>query len=45
MITLVGALAGVRLAGIAGLVIGPVVLAMFFALVDVWNEENSQQAG
>ena len=45
MITLVGALAGVRLAGIAGLVIGPVVLAMFFALVDVWQEENAQQAG
>ena len=43
MITLVGALAGVRLAGIAGLVIGPVVLAMFFALVDVWQEENAQQ--
>ena len=44
MITLVGALAGVRLAGIAGLVIGPVVLAMFFALVDVWQEENAQQS-
>lgn len=42
MITLVGALAGVRLAGVAGLVLGPVVLAMFFALVDVCNEENAQ---
>lgn len=43
MITLVGALAGVRLAGIAGLVIGPVVLAMFFDLVDVWQQENAPE--
>jgi predicted PurR-regulated permease PerM len=39
MITLVGALIGVRFAGVAGLVLGPVTLAMFFALIDVYDKE------
>jgi len=40
MITLVGALAGMRVAGVAGLVLGPVALAMFFALLEIYSEEN-----
>ena len=39
MVTVVGALVGVRVAGVAGLILGPVALAMFFALVDVYNKE------
>lgn len=39
MITLVGAIAGARVAGIAGLVLGPVALATFFELVDVYDKE------
>ncbi len=39
MITLVGALAGVSVAGVAGLILGPVVLAMFIALVEVYYDE------
>jgi predicted PurR-regulated permease PerM len=39
MITLVGALAGIRVAGVAGLVMGPVALAMFFSLLDVYRRE------
>jgi predicted PurR-regulated permease PerM len=39
MITVVGALAGVRVAGVAGLILGPVALAMFFALVEIYDKE------
>jgi predicted PurR-regulated permease PerM len=39
MITLIGALAGARIAGVAGLILGPVALAMFFALLDVYDKE------
>ena len=39
MITVVGALVGVRVAGVAGLILGPVALAMFFALVEVYDKE------
>jgi predicted PurR-regulated permease PerM len=39
MVTLVGALAGMRLAGIPGIILGPVALAMFLALVDVYRSE------
>jgi len=39
MITLVGAIAGMRVAGVAGLIIGPVALAMFFTLVDVYRRD------
>jgi predicted PurR-regulated permease PerM len=39
MITLVGALVGVHFAGVAGLILGPVALAMFFALIDVYDKE------
>jgi predicted PurR-regulated permease PerM len=39
MITLVGALAGVHVAGVAGLILGPVALAMFIALVEVYQNE------
>ncbi len=39
MITLVGALAGVGVAGVAGLILGPVALAMFIALVEVYDNE------
>jgi predicted PurR-regulated permease PerM len=39
MITLIGALAGARIAGVAGLILGPVALAMFFALLEVYDKE------
>jgi predicted PurR-regulated permease PerM len=39
MVTLVGALAGMRIAGVAGIIIGPVALAMFLALVEVYRSE------
>jgi predicted PurR-regulated permease PerM len=39
MITLVGALAGMQVAGIAGIILGPVVLAMFFVLVETYRQE------
>jgi predicted PurR-regulated permease PerM len=39
MITLIGALAGARIAGVAGLILGPVALAMFFALLEVYDTE------
>lgn len=39
MITLVGALAGMRVAGVAGIMLGPVVLAMFVALAEVYSQE------
>lgn len=39
MITLVGALVGVGVAGVAGLILGPVALAMFVVLIDVYNKE------
>lgn len=39
MITLVGAVAGMRVAGVAGLILGPVALAMFFTLVDVYRRD------
>jgi predicted PurR-regulated permease PerM len=39
MITVVGALAGVSVAGVAGLILGPVALAMFFELLEVYDKE------
>jgi predicted PurR-regulated permease PerM len=39
MITLVGALAGIQVAGVAGLILGPVALDMFFSLADVYSRE------
>jgi predicted PurR-regulated permease PerM len=39
MITMVGALAGIRVAGMAGIVLGPLLIAMFFALLDVYTQE------
>ena len=40
MVTLVGALVGVGIAGVAGLILGPVVLAMFFVLLEVYDKEQ-----
>jgi len=40
MVTLVGALVGVTIAGVAGLILGPVALAMFFVLLDVYEKEQ-----
>jgi predicted PurR-regulated permease PerM len=40
MVTLVGALIGATIAGVAGLIIGPVALAMFFVLLDVYEKEQ-----
>jgi predicted PurR-regulated permease PerM len=39
MITLVGAIAGMRVAGVAGLILGPVALAMFFTVVQVYYRD------
>jgi predicted PurR-regulated permease PerM len=39
MITLVGALAGMQIAGVAGIILGPVALALFFALLDTYRNE------
>ena len=39
MITVVGALAGVSIAGVAGLILGPVALAMFFELLEIYDKE------
>jgi predicted PurR-regulated permease PerM len=39
MITVVGALAGVSVAGVAGLMLGPVALAMFFELLEIYDKE------
>ena len=39
MITLVGALAGMQVAGVAGIILGPVALALFFALVETYRHE------
>ena len=39
MITLVGGIAGIRVAGVAGLILGPVALDMFVALVEVYSRE------
>jgi predicted PurR-regulated permease PerM len=41
MVTLVGALVGVTIAGVAGLILGPIVLAMFFVLLDVYEKEQA----
>jgi predicted PurR-regulated permease PerM len=40
MVTLVGALVGVGIAGVAGLILGPVVLARFFVLLEVYDQEQ-----
>jgi predicted PurR-regulated permease PerM len=40
MVTLVGALVGAAIAGVAGLILGPVALAMFFVLLDVYEKEQ-----
>lgn len=39
MITLVGALAGIQVAGVAGLVLGPIAPDMFFSLADLYGRE------
>lgn len=39
MITVVGALIGATIAGIPGLVLGPIALAMFFVLLEVYERE------
>ena len=41
MVTLVGALVGVTIAGVAGLILGPIALAMFFVLLDVYDKEQA----
>jgi predicted PurR-regulated permease PerM len=40
MVTLVGALVGVGIAGVAGLILGPVALAMFFVLLEIYDSEQ-----
>jgi predicted PurR-regulated permease PerM len=40
MVTLVGALVGAGIAGVAGLILGPVALAMFFVLLEVYEKEQ-----
>ena len=40
MVTLVGALVGVGIAGVAGLILGPVALAMFFVLLEIYDREQ-----
>ena len=40
MITVVGALVGVGIAGVAGLILGPVALAMFIVLLEVSDKEQ-----
>ncbi|HKR08705.1 MAG TPA: AI-2E family transporter [Gemmatimonadaceae bacterium] len=39
MVTIVGALVGVGVAGVAGLILGPVALAMFFVLLEIYEKE------
>ena len=39
MITVVGALIGATIAGVPGLVLGPIALAMFFVLLEVYERE------
>ena len=39
MITVVGAIVGAGIAGVAGLVLGPVALAMFFVLLEIYDGE------
>ena len=41
MITLVGALIGAGIAGPAGLILGPVALAMFFVLLETYERESA----
>jgi predicted PurR-regulated permease PerM len=45
MVTLVGALVGAAIAGVAGLILGPVALAMFFVLLDVYEKEQERAIG
>jgi len=40
MLTLVGAFAGVKALGIAGVLLGPLALSYFFALVNLYEEEH-----
>jgi predicted PurR-regulated permease PerM len=40
MVTVVGALVGVGIAGVAGLILGPVALAMFFVLLEIYDREQ-----
>jgi predicted PurR-regulated permease PerM len=40
MVTIVGALVGVGIAGVAGLILGPVALAMFFVLLEIYDKEQ-----
>ncbi|HEY7876758.1 MAG TPA: AI-2E family transporter [Gemmatimonadaceae bacterium] len=39
LVTLVGAFAGVRLMGIAGLLLGPLAISYFFAILRIYQEE------
>ena len=41
MITIVGALVGAGIAGVAGLILGPVALAMFFVLLEIYERESA----
>ena len=40
MVTLVGAVVGAAIAGVPGLILGPVALAMFFVLLDVYDKDQ-----
>ena len=40
MVTIVGALVGVGIAGVAGLILGPIALAMFFVLLEIYDKEE-----
>ena len=45
MLTLVGAFAGVRALGIAGVLLGPLALSYFFELVNLYEEEHGRGRG
>ena len=45
MVTIVGALVGVGIAGVAGLILGPVALAMFFVLLEIYDKESVADGG
>ncbi|MDH3366980.1 MAG: AI-2E family transporter, partial [Gemmatimonadota bacterium] len=43
LVTLVGALAGIRFFGMLGLLIGPLALSYFFELIQMYREEYLEQ--
>jgi predicted PurR-regulated permease PerM len=45
LVTLVGAIGGVRYFGVLGILIGPLALSYFFELTRMYREEYVQQAG